>query len=41
MESYLAKTLIKMLHIQIIQEQGHKPRRWLTFGKSLKLAQMG
>ena len=41
MESFLAKTMIKVWHIQIVQEQGHKPRRWHTFGKNLTLAQTG
>ena len=41
MESYLAKALIKVKQVQLVQEQGPKPRRWLTFGKKLKLAQTG
>jgi len=41
MESYLAKTLVKMKQVQLVQEQGPKQRRRLIFGKKLKLAQTG
>ena len=41
MESYLAKTLTMMKQVQLVQEQGPKPRRWLIFCKKFKLVQMG
>jgi len=41
MESYLAQTLTMMKQVQLVQEQGPKWRRWLTFCKKAKQHQTG